>query len=48
LFRSISKIQLKLNSGTGAVENAIAKFLPVYIAWAVVVTFIFPLVFSFK
>lgn len=30
------------------VDNAIAKFLPVYAAWTVVVTFIFPLIFGFK
>jgi hypothetical protein len=48
LFRSVSKRPGQLNSDTGAVENAIAKFLPVYIAWAIVVSFIFPFVFSFK
>ncbi len=30
------------------VENAISMFLPVYIIWTVIVTFIFPFVFHFK
>lgn len=30
------------------VENSIASFLPVYIIWAVIVTFIFPVVFHFE
>ena len=30
------------------VDATIAKFLPVYAAWTVVVTFIFPLIFGFK
>jgi len=30
------------------VENSIALFLPVYILWTIVVTFIFPLLFHFK
>lgn len=30
------------------VENSIAFFLPIYSAWAIVVTFVFPLLFNFK
>ena len=30
------------------VENSIASFLPVYIMWAILVTFIFPILFNFK
>ena len=30
------------------VEQSIAKFLPVYIIWTMVVTFLFPLIFGFK
>jgi hypothetical protein len=32
----------------GAVGKVIAKYLPVYVIWVTVVTFIFPLIFSFK
>lgn len=32
---------------TDAAEKSIAKFLPVYAAWAFIVTFIFPLMFGF-
>ncbi|MES1223888.1 MAG: hypothetical protein ABUT20_50800 [Bacteroidota bacterium] len=32
----------------GEVENSISKFLPVYIVWVIIVTFIFPLVFQFR
>lgn len=35
-------------SRADSVEMAIAKFLPVYAAWTVVVTFLFPLVFGFR
>jgi len=35
-------------SGMTEVENAIARFLPVYGIWTVIVTFIFPLIFQFK
>ena len=31
-----------------SVENAIANFLPIYILWAMVVVFIFPLLFNFR
>jgi hypothetical protein len=31
-----------------SVENAISNFLPVYIAWAAIVIFIFPFLFQFK
>lgn len=30
------------------VENTIASFLPVYILWAILVTFLFPILFNFK
>lgn len=43
LFRS-----LKDADQLPEVENSIAAFLPVYSAWTVVVTFVFPLVFGFK
>lgn len=32
----------------GEVGNSIAAYLPVYAAWAIIVTFIFPLIFGFK
>ncbi len=43
LFKNVSK-----KATISEVENAIAKFLPVYILWAIIVTFIFPLLFHFK
>jgi hypothetical protein len=43
LFKNVSQ-----NTGGMDVENSISKFLPVYILWAIVVTFIFPLIFHFK
>lgn len=43
LFKNISK-----KSDIREVENAISMFLPVYILWAMIVTFIFPLIFHFK
>jgi hypothetical protein len=30
------------------VENSIASFLPIYIAWAIIVTFVFPMLFNFE
>jgi hypothetical protein len=30
------------------VENSIASFLPIYIVWAILVTFVFPLLFNFE
>ncbi|MBK5191768.1 MAG: hypothetical protein JJE07_00910 [Flavobacteriaceae bacterium] len=30
------------------VENSIASFLPVYIVWAILVTFVFPMLFNFE
>ncbi|MEO5582823.1 MAG: hypothetical protein ABIR66_09030 [Saprospiraceae bacterium] len=30
------------------VENTIAKFLPVYVLWSILVTFVFPVIFSFR
>ncbi len=43
LFRYVSG-----KAGISEVENAIAKFLPVYIIWAIVVIFIFPFLFRFE
>jgi len=43
LFKS-----LKPESGNGAVEISIARWLPVYAIWTVLVTFGFPLIFSFR
>lgn len=43
LFKNISK-----KAAIAEVENAIAMFLPVYVVWIVIVTFIFPLIFQFK
>ncbi len=43
LFKSVSK-----KKDFTDVENSISMFLPVYIAWTIVVTFIFPLLFHFR
>jgi len=43
LFRSLTK-----KSGIAAVGRAIAIFLPVYCIWAIIVIFIFPLIFGFE
>jgi hypothetical protein len=43
LFKTVSR-----KSDIRAVENAIAIFIPIYILWTIIVTFIFPLLFSFK
>jgi hypothetical protein len=43
LFRVMSK-----NADLNAVGNAIARYLPVYFIWTVIVTFLFPLIFGFK
>jgi hypothetical protein len=43
LFKNILK-----RATTCAVENSISRFLPVYVLWTVIVTFIFPLLFHFK
>jgi hypothetical protein len=43
LFKSVSK-----KADISSVENSISMFLPVYIAWTLIVTFIFPLLFHFK
>ena len=43
LFRIVSK-----KADISEAENAISKFLPVYIIWTIIVTFIFPLIFHFK
>lgn len=39
---------LKNGSGMENVEKSITSFLPVYALWALLVTFIFPLLFNFK
>jgi hypothetical protein len=39
---------LKDESELENVERSIASFLPVYSAWTIVVTFVFPVLFSFK
>lgn len=41
-------LALKDHSMAYKVENSIAAFLPVYIIWAIVVTFGFPLIFGFE
>jgi hypothetical protein len=41
-------LALKDNTKAEAVENSIAAFLPVYIIWAIVVTFGFPLIFGIE
>ena len=43
LYKAFSK-----NRGIGGVGRAIAGYLPVYVLWAVIVTFLFPLIFNFK
>jgi hypothetical protein len=43
LFKNISK-----KTDISEVENSIAMFLPIYILWVMIVTFIFPLIFHFK
>jgi hypothetical protein len=43
LFKTVSK-----KAGYNNVENSIAMFIPIYILWTMIVTFIFPVLFSFK
>jgi hypothetical protein len=43
LFRVISK-----NADLNIVGTTIARYLPVYFIWTVIVTFLFPLIFGFK
>lgn len=43
LFKNVSK-----KTGMSEVEKSISMFLPVYILWTIIVTFIFPLIFHFK
>ncbi len=45
-FRQFQAI--KDGDKVGKVENNIASFLPIYIVWAILVTFVFPVLFSFK
>ena len=42
LFKNVSK-----KAHISEVENSISLFLPVYILWTIIVTFIFPLIFHF-
>ena len=39
---------LRRDENTAAVGRAMVRYLPVYLAWAVVVTFVFPFLFGFK
>jgi hypothetical protein len=39
---------LKKGTGIETVSISIARFLPVYSLWAVIVAFIFPIIFGFK
>ena len=43
LFRVVSN-----KTNIGSVGRAISSYLPVYIAWTIIVTFIFPMIFGFK
>ncbi len=43
LFKNVSK-----KADISEVENSISMFLPIYIIWTIIVTFIFPLIFHFK
>jgi len=43
LFKNVSR-----KADINEVENSISMFLPVYSLWAIIVTFIFPLIFQFK
>ena len=43
LYKNVSK-----KADIREVENSISMFLPIYILWTIIVTFIFPLLFHFK
>ncbi len=43
LFKNVSK-----KANISEVGNSISMFLPIYILWTIIVTFIFPLIFNFK
>ena len=43
LFKTIAR-----KAAIRDVENAIAMFIPIYILWTIIVTFVFPLLFNFK
>lgn len=43
LFKAVSK-----KTGTEGVGKVIAAYLPVYFVWAIIVAFVFPLIFGFK
>jgi hypothetical protein len=40
--------QIRGQVATGSVEQVIARYLPLYFIWAVLVTFLFPLIFRFQ
>jgi len=40
--------RISKNADMQSVENAIASYLPLYVIWAAVVTFLFPVVFAFR
>jgi hypothetical protein len=39
---------LKQQAKTSSVGNVIAKYLPIYVLWTIIVTFLFPFLFGFK
>ncbi len=41
-------VAIRNESDINTVEISIAKFLPIYTIWTIIVTFVFPLVFNFK
>jgi hypothetical protein len=41
-------ISLKKSNEDSSVPHAIASYLPIYAIWALIVTFIFPLIFNFN
>jgi hypothetical protein len=43
LFKYVSK-----KGAVAEVENSISMFLPVYMLWTIIVTFVFPFIFHFK
>ncbi len=45
MFRLVKAVSKK--DDIGKAENAISMFIPVYVVWAMLVTFIFPLLFQF-
>jgi len=45
--RDLYRVNFKKDSA-GILENTIAKYLPVYAIWAVIVVFIFPVIFGLR